>query len=69
MAVSIKLNVRNSKTGERILPGYISDGYFTLLPGETRIISTECQAAKIPVLLKITAEGLNVPLQDIIRIN
>lgn len=68
IAVSIKLNVRDSKTGKRILPAYISDGYFTLLPGETRIISAECPKDKIKSSLKITAEGLNVPLQDIVMI-
>jgi hypothetical protein len=69
MAVSIKLNVRDRKTGNRILPAYISDGYFTLLPGETRIISAECQKNKISGSVKITAEGLNVPLQDIVIIH
>jgi hypothetical protein len=66
MAVYIKLNARDSKTGKRILPAYISDGYFTLLPGETRIITADCQKDKITGSVKITAEGLNVPLQTII---
>jgi hypothetical protein len=68
MAVSVKLNVRNNLTGKRVLPAYISDGYFTLLPGETRKIIAEYQAADTSDLLKITAEGLNVPLQNIVRI-
>jgi Exo-beta-D-glucosaminidase Ig-fold domain/Glycosyl hydrolases family 2/Glycosyl hydrolases family 2, TIM barrel domain len=68
VAVSIKLNVRDGVTGKRILPAYISDGYFTLLPGETRAVTAECPAGKLPGELKITAEGLNVPLQDIITI-
>jgi hypothetical protein len=55
-------------TGKRILPAYISDGYFTLLPGESRAITAECPADKLPEALKITAEGLNVPLQDNITI-
>jgi hypothetical protein len=68
MAVSIKLNVRDNNTGKRILPAYISDGYFTLMPGETRIISADCQKDKSYGELKITAEGINTPLQDIVRI-
>ncbi len=55
-------------TGKRILPAYISDGYFTLLPGESRAITAECPANKLPDSLKISAEGLNVPLQEIITI-
>jgi hypothetical protein len=68
IAVSIKLNVRDSRTGKRILPSYISDGYFTLLPGESRIISADCPANKVHEILKITAEGFNVARQDIISI-
>lgn len=34
----IKLNAMNPETSEIILPAFISDSYFTLLPGETRII-------------------------------
>ena len=67
MAVSIKLNVREIKSGKRVLPAYISDGYFTLLPGETRVIQAECQIDNLPASVKISAEGSNVPLQDIIR--
>ena len=38
IAGAIKLNARDKKTGEIILPAYFSDGYFNLLPGESRII-------------------------------
>jgi hypothetical protein len=65
MAVSIKLNLRDSSTGKRILPAYISDGYFTLLPGESRVIRIECPLEKITGKLKITSEGLNVPFREI----
>jgi hypothetical protein len=68
MAVSVKLNLRDGNSGKRILPAYVSDGYFTLLPGETRIIHAECPADKISRSIKITAEGLNVPLQEIATI-
>ena len=39
------VQVRNSKTGERILPVIMSDNYFTLLKGETREIRIEFDAA------------------------
>lgn len=68
IAVSIKLNVRNSQTGKRVLPAYISDGYFTLFPGETRTVVAECPADKMPALAIISAEGFNVPLQNVISI-
>ena len=40
-AYAVKLNLKNSKTGETILPAYFSDGYFNLLPGEKKEISVE----------------------------
>ena len=68
LAVSLKLNLRNSETGKRILPAYISDGYFTLLPGETRTVIAECPENKLPATTIISAEGFNVPLQNVISI-
>jgi hypothetical protein len=67
VAVSIKLNARDALTGKRILPAYISDGYFSLLPGETRNITVECPVNRLSDSVKISAEGFNVPLQEIIR--
>ena len=40
-AIGVKLNLKNQLTKEIILPAYFSDGYFTLLPGETRNIKVE----------------------------
>lgn len=40
-AIALKLNVREPDTDKRILPAYVSDGYFNLLPGEKRIITIE----------------------------
>ncbi len=40
-AYAVKLNLKNLKTGETILPAYFSDGYFNLLPGEKKEISVE----------------------------
>jgi hypothetical protein len=46
----------------------LSVRYFTLLPGETKAITAECPANLLKIALKITMEGLNVPLQDIVAI-
>lgn len=59
IALTVKLNAREKETGQIILPAYISDGYFNLLPGETRILDVE-----IPLQEKreiyMSAEGLNI---------
>ncbi len=43
-AVAVKLNLVDSESGEVILPAYFSDGYFNLLPGESRVMSVEYPA-------------------------
>ncbi len=62
-AIAIKLNARYAKTGHRILPAYFSDGYFTLLPGESRSFTLDCPQTKE---VCITAEGYNVKRQRLI---
>ena len=64
-ALSIKLNLRNVATNERILPAYFSDGYFTLLPGESRKIAVDYSMKRASTEMKITAEGYNVKQQEI----
>ena len=62
IAVSIKMNIREKATDTSMLPVYASDGYFNLLPGETREITFDLPFAGLaPALYKITAEGLNIP--------
>ena len=61
VAVSIKMNVRDTAKNASLLPVYASDGFFNLLPGETREIKFDVPFADFnPALHKITAEGLNV---------
>ena len=69
IAVSIKMNVRDKAKSAGLLPVYASDGYFNLLPGETREIAFDVPFAGFnPDLYKITAEGLNVPqTESVIR--
>jgi len=66
IAVAVKLNLRNQKTSERVLPTYFSDGYFNLLPGESKEIVLEYPVQKED--LKITVEGFNVVRQDLIKL-
>ncbi len=44
VAFATRIRLVNSKTGERILPAIMSDGYVTLMPGESRTISIEAPA-------------------------
>jgi beta-galactosidase/beta-glucuronidase len=41
VALELKLTAKNTKTGERILPTYLSDNYVSLLPGEDRTINMQ----------------------------
>lgn len=44
-AAYIEMNALNTSDGEQILPAYLSDSYFNLLPGETRIVIFDLPAA------------------------
>ncbi len=61
-AFAVKLNVRDAASGAAVLPAYLSDGYFHLLPGERRRVTAEfCHDA--PAAL--SAEGYNVGRQEL----
>ena len=68
IAVSVKLNLRDTKTNKAILPAYFSDGYFQLLPGESKLITLEYPQKELRNL-KITCEGYNIKRKDLININ
>ena len=55
--VAVKLNVRHPGTGERVLPAYVSDGYFNLLPGESRTVEIEIGKEGS---MEVTAEAYNL---------
>ncbi len=65
VALSVKLNLRDVATNERILPAYFSDGYFTLLPGESHEVVIDHSDKKARAEMKITAEGYNVEKQQV----
>lgn len=45
VAFGNRLRWVNRKTGERVLPVMMNDNYFTLMPGETKMITMEADAA------------------------
>ena len=65
-AISLKLNIRNAATGERILPAYVSDGYFHLLPGERRHVSLEFTPQDAEA--DVSVEGYNVDRINLLKL-
>jgi len=57
-ALAIKLTLRDSTTGRRILPAYYSDNYFSLLPGKSRALRIEFAGAEQKPQLDL--DGWNV---------
>ena len=60
-AIGLRFNLRNLKTGKRILPAYFSDAYFTLLPGEIKITTIEADTDDLRNS-EVTVEGYNFDL-------
>lgn len=58
-AIGIKLNARYLSDGSPVLPAFFSDGYFNLLPGESRTISVS-YTARAGSSIYISADGFNV---------
>jgi hypothetical protein len=59
-AVGIKLSLIDKKTNAQVLPAYFSDGYFNLLPNETREITVEAKDLT-PGQFQVLAESYNGP--------
>jgi hypothetical protein len=55
--LAIKLTLRDAETGQRILPVYYEDNYFSLLPGESRHIRIESGSV---AHAEVTLDGWNV---------
>ncbi len=49
VAGAVKLNVVDATTGVRVLPAYFSDGWFNLLPGETRELTLDGWKDGVPL--------------------
>jgi hypothetical protein len=64
-AVMIRLKAENAADGSRILPAFWSDNYFSLMPGESRIITITPEEWPSDEI-KVIAEGYNCPEQTVI---
>jgi len=65
-SIGLKFNLRNPVNGKIILPANFSDGYFTLLPGEKKVLVVDWNSSilKDP---EIIAEGYNVKSQSLFK--
>jgi hypothetical protein len=66
VALMIRLKVIRARSGERVLPVFYEDNYFSLLPGESRTVSMEFAAADLagePPGLAVS--GWNISPQEI----
>ena len=59
IAAFVKLNVVDAITGEPVLPAYTSEGYFNLLPGESKIVDIDLPESTSSDKLKLAVEQLN----------
>jgi hypothetical protein len=57
-ALEVRLTLRDAKTGQRILPVYYEDNYFSLLPGESRNVQIETRDSVKNV--RVTTDGWNI---------
>lgn len=60
-AIAIKLNLLDNKA-QAILPAHFSDGYFSLMPGEEKIITVKNSTQQVPGSLQ--SEGYNSPVKQ-----
>ena len=47
VAFANRLRLVNAKNGQRILPAIMSDGYFTLMPGESKVVDIEAPVGQL----------------------
>ena len=59
-AIGIKIKVSDINKNEEVLPAYVSDGYFSLLPGETKLITIDVPGVLPGAAYGVCAEGYNV---------
>lgn len=59
-ALAIKLTLENVSDGSRILPAYLSDNYFSLLPGEARTIEIQYPEDAAKSAPKLEVRGWNI---------
>jgi len=60
LAFLVQLSVVDDQTGEEILPVLWDDNYFSLLPGESRIVSARYGSGAAPGRLRLEVHGWNI---------
>ena len=66
VALMIRLKPVKNKSGERVLPVYYSDNYFSLLPGESTIITLEFDTKQLGgEQFKLMVEGWNIEAMEV----
>ena len=63
IALMTHLQLRDAKTGERILPAYASDNYITLTPDETRVVTIAAAGESVGDGAQVVVDGWNVTLK------
>jgi hypothetical protein len=66
VALMLKPTLRTAE-GQRVLPAFATDGYFSLVPGESRTVEIDAPAATGPLQVSIegwNAERVVLPVQD-----
>jgi hypothetical protein len=58
--LAIKATLLDAKSGERVLPVYLSDNYVSLLPGEDRVITMRYPAGLAKGATRVALRGWNV---------
>lgn len=64
-ALAIKLTAISANDGARVLPAYVSDNYFSLLPGEKRSVEIEYPASTARGETQLAVRGWNLPSQTV----
>ena len=62
--IGLKLNLRDPQTGKNVLPANFSDGYFTLLPNEKKLVEVEWNNSAISNP-EVIVEAYNLKRQGI----
>jgi beta-mannosidase len=60
-ALQVHLQLRKQRTGERVLPVFYSDNFFSLLPGESKAVTIEADSSSLGnEMPEIAIDGWNV---------
>lgn len=60
VALMAHLVLRNATTNARILPSYVDDNYFSLLPGEKKTVTIRCPTKNAAETMSVTLDGWNI---------